>query len=347
MNPLLRLVLLIAAVIGVGGYALHEYLHQKTEFEAKLDLARIERTFDERAPAAREMTQAEEYGDEMRGLLKWYFSAIRDHDNRYPEFRDHDRGWADIQHKHEVGKIKGPEYDAFKVNRDLVMDLYKELSGSGYDPVLGGSSVGQHFDIWKLERVTQDGKPKVRIDFAWWGPQFKDELEERADTTAQVHHKIVNATVSALDITLEGDKPEPKEKPGKKGKKGKAKAKDEEQANVFHGELHGGEPETKIPDPGRYADLFPENVVLGPYWLDLFPHEATKMHLEISTVTRTVQGHELLSKFSWDTPLKDDWKLGQGETWEGATVETRDADDEGGGEQAEADDKPAKKGKHH
>ncbi len=347
MNPLLRLVLLIAAVIGVGGYALHEYLHQKTEFEAKLDLARIERTFDERAPAAREMTQAEEYGDEMRGLLKWYFSAIRDHDNRYPEFRDHDRGWADIQHKHEVGKIKGPEYDAFKVNRDLVMDLYKELSGSGYDPVLGGSSVGQHFDIWKLERVTQDGKPKVRIDFAWWGPQFKDELEERADTTAQVHHKIVNATVSALDITLEGDKPEPKEKPGKKGKKGKAKAKDEEQANVFHGELHGGEPETKIPDPGRYADLFPENVVLGTYWLDLFPHEATKMHLEISTVTRTVQGHELLSKFSWDTPLKDDWKLGQGETWEGATVETRDADDEGGGEQAEADDKPAKKGKHH
>lgn len=355
MNPLLRLVLVLVAVIGAGGYALHEYLHQKTEFEAKADLARIERAFDQRAPGTRELVSAEEYGDDIRGLLKWYFSAIRDHDNRYPDFRDHDRGWADLQRKHDTGKIKGPEYDAFKVNRDLVMELYKQLSGSGYDPVLSGSSAGQHFDIWRMERVEKDGKPQLRVDFAWWGPQFKDEVEERSDTAAQVHHKVVNASVSTFDITLEGEKPEAKEPAaaeGKKGKKGKkaakAKAKeDEAQANVFHGELHGGEPETKIPDPDRYADLFPENVVLGTYWLDLFPHEAAKMKIEIGTVTRTVQGHEIASHFTWDTPIKDEWKLGAGETWEGATVETRDADDEGGGEQAAADDKPVKKGKHH
>ncbi|MHB8418547.1 MAG: hypothetical protein ACYDCL_10755 [Myxococcales bacterium] len=337
MNPLLRLVLLLAAVIAAGGFGLHEYLHQKTEMESRLDVARIERTFDERVAAAREIAPPEEYGDEMRGLLKWYFGALRDHDNRYPEFRDHDKGWEDIQHKHDIGRIKGPEYDAFKANRAAVMELYKQLSGTGYDPVLAASSAGQHFDIWRMERQTQDGKPKVRIDFAWWGPQRKDEVEERSDTAAQVHHLIVNAAVNAFDITLAGDKPaEPK------GKKGKKAGKDE--AAAFHGELHGGEPETKIPDPDRYADLFPANVVLGTYWLDLFPHEANKMHVEISGTTRTVQGHELNGKFAWDVPLKEDWKLGEGESWEGATVETRDEDE--GGAQADAAEKPAAKGHH-
>ena len=36
MNPLLRLVLVLAALIVSGGYAVHVYLHQKTEFEAKM-----------------------------------------------------------------------------------------------------------------------------------------------------------------------------------------------------------------------------------------------------------------------------------------------------------------------
>ncbi len=335
MNPLVRLLLLLGGVVAVGGFALHEYLHQKTELEARLDLARIERTFDERAPAAREIAKTDEYGDEMRGLLKWYFGTVRDHDNHYPEFRDHLKGWEDIQHKHDVGRIKGPEFDAFKANHDAVMELYKQLSGAGYDPMLAGSSAGQHFDIWRMERETQGGKPKIRIDFAWWGPQRKDEVEERSDSAAQVHHLIVNASITAFDITLSGDKPEPP--------KGKKKGKDEQTA--FHGELHGGEPETKIPDPDRYADLFPANVVLGTYWLDLFPHEATKMHVEISTTTRTVQGHELNGKFAWDVPLKDEWKLGEGESWEGATVETRDEDDDGA--QAEAAERPAAKGRHH
>ncbi len=336
MNPLARLVLLLAGVIGIGGFALHEYLHQKTEMDARLDLARIERTFDERAPAARELSNPEEYGDEMRGLFKWYFSAIRDHDNRYPEFRDHDRGWEDIEHKHKTGRIKDPEFDAFKANRDAVMDLYKNLSKGSYDPVLASASAGQHFDIWRMERVTQDGKPKVRIDFAWWGPQRKDEVEERSDTAAQVHHTIVNASIGAFDVTLSGDKPEPPKGKKKKGQEAPA---------AFHGELHGGEPETKIPDPDRYADLFPPNVVLGTWWLDLFPHEATKMHLDIAATTRTVQGHELNPKFTWDVPLKDEWKLAAGESWEGATVETRDDDE--GGPLADAEEKPAAHGRRH
>jgi hypothetical protein len=71
------------------------------------------------------------------------------------------------------------------------------------------------------------------------------------------------------------------------------------------------------------------------------------MHVEIGATTRTVQGHELDGHFAWDIPLKDEWKLGEGETWEGATVEQRDDDDQGGGAEADAAEKPAAKGHHH
>src|SRR5471030_1117171 len=99
MNPLLRLLILVVAVVAIGGYAMHEYLHQKTEMEAKVDLIRVQREFEQRASAAREINANEDYNDEMRGLFKWYFSALRDHDNHYPEFKDHDSGWKDLLHK--------------------------------------------------------------------------------------------------------------------------------------------------------------------------------------------------------------------------------------------------------
>ncbi len=339
MNPLLRLVLLLAAAIGIGGWLLHDYLHQKTSFEARLDLARIERTFDERAPAAREIAAGEDYGDEMRGLFKWYFGAVRDHDNHYPEFKDHEQHWKDIERRHATGKIKGPEFDAYKANHDTVEDVYKVLSSTGYEPVLSASNDGQHFDFWRIERQSQDGKPKIRLDFAWWGPQRRDETEEHSDTSTTVHHLVVNASITAFDIALEGDPPDAEAKR-------KAKRAGQEAA-PFHAEMHGGEPDLKITDPDHYVELFPANVVLGTYWLDLLPHEATHMHIDLATVTRTVQGHELPGKFSWDVPLKDDWKLAEGEAWAGATVETRDPDDAAGAEADASDEKPARHGRHH
>ncbi|MHB1846429.1 MAG: hypothetical protein ACYCWW_16525 [Deltaproteobacteria bacterium] len=321
MNPLLRLALLLAAVIAVGGYGVHAYVQEKTAAEARDDLMRIERTFDERVPAARELASAQDYGDEMRGLLKWYFSAIRDHDNRYPDFKDHDKGWEDIARKGKSGKIKGPELEGFKANHDAVEEVYQALSKSGYDPVLSASSAGMHFDLWRLEKQSHDGKPMLRLDFAWWGPQRKEEVD--TSTGGAVRRTLVNATIQSTDITLLDDK----------GK--------------LYGEMHGGEPNDKIVEPDRYVDLFPSNVVIGTYWLDLFPHEAQKMNLKITGVTRTVQGHELVGSYAWDVPLKDDWKLGEGQRWEGASTETREQDEIDGKQAAATDDDAPAKKKHH
>ena len=85
----------------------------------------------------------------------------------------------------------------------------------------------------------------------------------------------------------------------------------DEKGKVY-GEMNGGEPNAKIPDPDRYKDLFPANVVLGTYWIDLFPHEAQKLNLTVNASTRTVQGHELVAKFDWSIPLKDDWQPPEG-----------------------------------
>jgi hypothetical protein len=95
-----------------------------------------------------------------------------------------------------------------------------------------------------------------------------------------------------------------------------------------YGGMNLGEPNTKVADPDRYFDLFPANVVLGTFWLDIVPHEAQKAKLAVSASTRTVQGHELNARFEWDLPLKDDWKLAEGQKWEGATEEIGDEEDD-------------------
>jgi hypothetical protein len=306
MNPLLRLLVLVVAGIAIGGYGVHVYLHQKTEMEAKVDLIRTQREFEQRASAAREINGNEDYGDEMRGLLKWYFSSLRDHDNRYPDFRDHDVGWKDLLHKNAVGAIKGQAFEDFKQNREAVQEVYKLLSTGGYDPLYSAAASGMHFDLWKIGRETHEGKPELRIDFVWWGPQRRVDMESRNDGATTYKRVSVSATIQSLDLTLL-----------------------DEDGKVY-GEMHGqngGEPAVKIPDPDRYVDLFPSMAVLGTYWLDLFPHEAQKLGLELNVSTHTAQGHDLPAKFSWQIPIKDDWRLAPGEKWEGATEETREPEE--------------------
>jgi hypothetical protein len=301
MNPVVRLLLLIVFVAAIGGYGVHQYQIRRTEEEAKLDLLRIQRDLDERIPAAREITNTEEYSDEMRGLFRWYFGAIRDHDNRFPDQKDHERGWKDIEHKHAINLIKPPEFEQFEQNHATVADFYKMLQSGHYEPVLTGSSVGQHFDFLKIDREQHDGKSMIRFDFAWWGPQRKVQTDK--SDTGITHRTEVSAAVQSISLEILDDK----------GKK--------------YGHMDLGEPNTKVPDPDRYADLAPPNVVLGTFWLDMVPHQAQKAKLTVSASTRTVQGHELAPKFEWDLPLKDDWKMAQGQKWEGASEEVGDEED--------------------
>jgi hypothetical protein len=317
MNPVVRLIVLIVAVIAIGGFAVQQYVQRKTDYESQLDLQRIGREWDERAPAAREIPSNEDYGDEMRGLLRWYFSQLTDHDNRFPDQRDHERGWKDILHKKQVQAIKGQEFDALSANHDTVLAVYKQMQ-HGYDPTYSGASSGQHFDLLRFERQMHDNKPMLRIDFAWWGPQRREDVNRSQESGVVQRRTVVNATVESLSFSLLDDK----------GK--------------LYGEVTGGEPNEKIPDPDRYVDLFPPNVVLGTWWIDLFPHEAQKMDVKLTASTRTVQGHDLVGTFTWSLPMKDDWKLSEGAKWEGATEEERDLDEPAAGAKHAA----AQKGKH-
>jgi hypothetical protein len=315
MNPVVRLLLLIVAALAVGGYALHEYQTRTIQAEAKYDLLRIQRDWDERAPAAREITGADEYRDEMSGLFRWYFGALRDHDNHFPEQRNHETGWKDILHKHEASAIKQPEFEALSQNHATVDEVYKMFQSGRYDPVYSAASMGQHFDFFRVQREQHDNQPMIRMDFVWWGPQRKVEFEKgETGTTKRVQ---VSAEVTGLTMTLND-------------------AKDK-----LYAEVHGGEPNEKISDPDRYLDMFPANCVLGTYWIALVPHEAQTLKFEVDALTRTASGHEIPAKFEWDIPLKDDWKLAEGQKWEGATEEIREEDEQ---PQAAAP-KHAKKGK--
>ena len=199
MNPVVRLIILIVAAIGIGGFAVQQYVQRKTDYEAQLDLLRIQRAWDQRAPAAREIAANADYGDEMRGLSRWYFSQITDHDNRFPEQRDHERGWKDIEHKKQVNAIKAAEFEALSANHDTSLAVYKMLQ-HGYEPVYSGTSAGQHFDFLKIEKQMHDNKPMLRIDFAWWGPQRHEDVNHNQESGQVVRRTVVNATVESARL---------------------------------------------------------------------------------------------------------------------------------------------------
>src|SRR5690606_29030823 len=95
-SPIVKLLIVVALVLGGGYFLRTEYLRQKAEHAHILDLERIRREYLERAPLARGMTDPQRYIDEQRSLWKWYFNELTEHYNQHPEFKNYERFMDDL-----------------------------------------------------------------------------------------------------------------------------------------------------------------------------------------------------------------------------------------------------------
>lgn len=301
MNPLIRLI----AVLAIGGagtwYGFSSYHKLKREDANRLALQQLEKDWLERANWVNDTPDADKYREERGAIDKWYFTELTDHYNHFPEFRDYYRG--DPEHASVAGKRKAKkdDLDLRKQYYGLVKNVFDALKDGTYSPQLTGTSNSLRLDLVKIAKRA-DGQKGFRIDAVLWGAQRR--LDKETQPTGETLEKMITAaSFSGMDIKLFDEK-------------GKVAA----EMPV------SGDPEIKVDYPERWIEEFPPQAVIGYYNLPPLPANAVKMELTMSVTSHSISGSDILGSYKWELPVDADWKLAPGETWEGATTEERSKD---------------------
>lgn len=328
-NPIVKLLIVVALVLGGGFYGRKMYLANQSENAHKMDLERIRKEYLERSPLARDMADPTKYREEMKSLWKWYFGELTDHYNKWGSFKNYERFLDDIDSKKKNKKIKDQEYAQYEERYKMAKGFWDMMKEGRYDPIWTASDKGLRFDIYKIEPVADAKEPKFRLWVALQGAQRKWNVDQAAGGP-KVYKMNVNATFANLVI----------------------QGFDEKDKQLIELPVTG-EP-FKIDHPERWIEEFPPGIVFGYYDLPLFPAELerdkkpvplAKLEFAFNVNTRSVvSGEEVAAAFTWKTPPLPSLKLAPGQKWEGATEEVReDGSEEGGPAAGKGNKKSAKR----
>ncbi|MGC4114103.1 MAG: hypothetical protein QM765_05645 [Myxococcales bacterium] len=298
-NPIVKLIVVLAIVLGGGFYGLTTYRKAKNEYEHKLDLERIRREWLERQPLARQLAAPDKYRFEQQALFKWYFNELTEHYNKFQGMKDYEKFGDDLEAKKRAKKVKDNEYTLLSERYKSTLDFWELAKGNKYDPVFTAVDNGLRFDIYKVESIADPKEPKLRLSYALWGTQRKWSV----DTSAGSKVLKLNVNASFHELTVLG-----LDEAGKEVTRMTA----------------AGDP-YKIDNPERFIEEFPPGVVFGAYDLPKIPSNVNTVEITWDIGTRSVlSGEEVSGKFVWKQPLPSEWKGGN---WSDAQEQVREAEE--------------------
>ncbi|HCF58851.1 MAG TPA: hypothetical protein DFS52_12780 [Myxococcales bacterium] len=294
-NPVIKLVIVLAVLLGAAGFGVSKYQSKTSEYDHKLGLERIRKEFLERAPFARLMPGQERYQEEQRALWKWYFDELTGHYNKYPGLKNYERFLDELIERKTKRKIKEQEFAQYEERYELVKSYWDTMQAGKYLPVFTGLDNGLRFDIYEMRPIPDAREPRVRLQFTLLGTQRKWNVESSSGG-GRIMKMNVNASFHELVF---------------KGFDAEGKPAREMRAS--------GDP-FKLDYPERFIDEFPPGVVIGYYELPRVPSVVTKAELSFEIATRSViSGEEIVGRFTWKLdPVPEELKLPPGMAWEGA-----------------------------
>ncbi|RMG19177.1 MAG: hypothetical protein D6729_05895 [Deltaproteobacteria bacterium] len=286
MKSLVKTLLLLLVLLAVGGAGLWYYNKTQAEQAREEALAKLQQQWTERLGQLRGISDPERYKDELRAQLKWYFGELQALNNRFPELADLDRAWKEIEENVRTGRIpanKVPEYEEFF---KYVKDVYQRMERGEFTPLITATSENLHLDFYRIERVNEGGKQRLRMDFVLWGaPRRLIEKRQGAVTTKRVTVPLNFQRMFFQFLTEEGK---------------------------VHGEMSAtgpaAAPYMKIDYPERWIAEFPPQALLGTWYVDLFPEEAARVIWEISISGRTDAGNDYTANYHWEFDVPEAWK---------------------------------------
>lgn len=292
MNMLVRTLLVGALIVGGGLFGLH--VHNETVDRLELDLGkeRLRASWHERAGHVRGIEDPERYRDEFRAAARWYASEITALYNRFPGKRDRDQALTDMEAQVAAGKMKPQELQRRKEWFDETRAVLEIIEGGRYRPVVSGIANGVRVDLLGITRVRHEGESQLRLDFVAWGVPRRVEAKKNSDKTTVVRTDV-DFGLDSIDFEFIDDQ------------------------QKLIGGLNGGRPQFFIDHPERWMADFPPHAWIGTYWIDPMPENTHTVSLRIGGQVRSTVGAALPIAFDWELPAKSDWRVREGESFDG------------------------------
>jgi hypothetical protein len=79
-----------------------------------------------------------------------------------------------------------------------------------------------------------------------------------------------------------------------------------------------------VPYPEQKNEDFPPLAYIGGFAFPLFTFEAQKAEIELAVTSRSGSGQDIVATFKWNREIPAEWRLKEGEKWEGASEEERE-----------------------
>ncbi len=288
MKRYFGIIVIIAGILIAAIMTYRTSSAQALEAQRTADFTRLQKDYLERVGWIRTNPDPASYGQEVNSFFKTYFEQVSSHQNRYRLSKDFDAYLTELDSrggKDERAQDKKAFYD-------YTRKVFDQMREGRYKPLWSATDKGMRLDVLSADVAMVMNKPQVRLQLVLWGAQ----REERSDGKVK---KMVTSASFKTQWKLTDEK----------GK--------------LIGEMNGDDPSMKVDFPERFIAEFPPQMVLGHYDMDLVPSEVKKMEITFNVNSRASSGGDVAATYLWKLDVPQDWRLGAGQTWEGAEVSER------------------------
>lgn len=284
-------IVIVVGLVLLGVIGMRSVKSRTAAAEREADAYRLQRDYLERVGWLRANPDPKAYRDEVGTFLKNYFAQVDEHQQRFGGNRQFDDYLVELEKRGK--EDRAADRKAFY---EYARAQFELLRGGKYAPVWTGTDKGMRLDVVSSDVKMVAGRPQVRLQLALWGAQR--ELKEENKLKKMVTSASFSTTWRLTDAS---------------GK--------------LLGEMTGGEPSMKIDFPERFIAQYPPQMVIGHYDLDLMPAGVAKMEMVVAVTSRASTGGTADATYRWQLDVPSEWKLKDGEKWEGAVESERPEDE--------------------
>ena len=288
MKRYFGIIVIIAGILIAAVMTYRTSSAKAQEAQREADFTRLQKDYLERVGWIRTNPDPASYGQEINSFFKTYFEQVSTYRNRYRLGNEFDAYLTELDSR--GGKDERAQDK--KVFYDYTRKVFDQMREGRYKPLWSATDKGMRLDVLSSNVVMVMNKPQVRLQLVLWGAQ----REERSDGKVK---KMVTSASFKTQWKLTDEK----------GK--------------LIGEMNGDDPAMKVDFPERFIAEFPPQMVLGHYDMDLVPSEVKKMEITFNVSSRAASGGDVAATYLWKLDVPADWRLGAGQTWEGAEVTER------------------------
>ena len=288
MKRYLGIFISLAVILCSAVFAVKEWKDAKFEADKTLSEVQLKADYLERVSWIRSIPNDKAYQSEMKTFLQWYFARMNKHVQDFklnPYFDDYLRKLDQLE---RLGGIDSPaERRSVYEN---VRSVFNRMQKGSYNPQWSASDQNVRLDVLSTQLVVGDrGESKIRYQLVIWGLPRVQTFDDRH--RLRVHNR---ASFRAQWRMYDAKK------------------------KLIAEMLLDGSMAGRVDWPELYVSMFPADVTLGYYDVDLMPSNAETVEISFNILSPSLTGGDMRPTFVWKREVPPDWRLSPNMPWRGA-----------------------------